>query len=395
MTGVGGVAMKPADEDAMESIRLDSKDFKGWKFEKFARSVDNRLLVRSNADLQTFQLHWDEYLPNGNAVRRWMKYAVNHKVKVLDVILRDYDKSHLPPCIFTCRSLQELNLQWGGANYDDLEHIRLVIPDRINFPSLRKLTLRDVQVDGLTLETLIAYSPHLEDMHLIDDSLMYLQLIASKVLKRLTIDGYIDSKNGFTISAPHLISFECKRYKLKDISWGDQPTLESAHIDSRGKMFDGESNYTEILVHAKKIALFGSDIKVMLEKELPTCSAVESLTTLEIGDWHLTNDLYVVLRFLQLSPRLEKIKLDEGAGTNVRSTDGMTFQCPLLESVVIQCFEGGEGIDMLGNVMAANGIADIMQLGIAELHLSKASAPAALLFVNTHCTVCLHAVNAQ
>ena len=49
--------------------------------------------------------------------------------------------------------------------------------------------------------------------------------------------------------------------------------------------------------------------KVMLEKELPTCSVFESLVTLAIGEWCLTDDLYVVLRFLQLSPRLEKLTL--------------------------------------------------------------------------------------
>ena len=73
--------MEPSDENAMEFIRLDSKDFKGWKVEKFARMVDHRLLVRSNVDLHTFQLHWDEQFSlNGKDVRRWMKYAVNHNV---------------------------------------------------------------------------------------------------------------------------------------------------------------------------------------------------------------------------------------------------------------------------------------------------------------------------
>jgi hypothetical protein len=49
----------------------------------------------------------------------------------------------------------------------------------------------------------------------------------------------------------------------------------------------------------------------MLEKELPTCSLFDNLVTLEIGGWCLTNDLYVVVRFLQLSPRLEKLTLQQ------------------------------------------------------------------------------------
>ncbi|XP_047043643.1 putative F-box/LRR-repeat protein At3g42770 [Lolium rigidum] len=352
--------MNPADEDAMEFIRLDSKDFEGLTAKKFARMVNDRLLVRSNVDLHTFQLHWDEFPGiHVRGMRRWMKYAVNHNVKVLDVILDDYDKTHLPPCIFTCHSLQELNLQWGAPG-NDLEHIGRVIPDEIYLPSLKKLTLRDVEFEQSSLNKFIAHSPYLEDIHLID-SLCYLNLIESKVLKKLTIDGSIDIPPCFTISAPHLISFECMRYELKNISWRDQPTLESAQIDARGTTFDGGCKFTEILVHAKKLALFGLDIKVMLEKELPTCSVFQSLVTLEIGKWYLTEDLFVVLRFLQLSPRLEKLKLiqksaGEGAETKNRPVDGMTFQCPLLESVTIQCSEGDEGIDKLGNVLVANGV---------------------------------------
>jgi hypothetical protein len=49
--------------------------------------------------------------------------------------------------------------------------------------------------------------------------------------------------------------------------------------------------------------------KVMVEKELPTCSVFDNLTTLEIGGWCLMDDFNVVLRFLQLSPRLEKLIL--------------------------------------------------------------------------------------
>jgi replication initiation and membrane attachment protein DnaB len=37
-------------------------------------------------------------------------------------------------------------------------------------------------------------------------------------------------------------------------------------------------------------------------------------------------------------------------------TDGVTFQCPLLGSVIIQCSEGDAGIDKLVNALVANGI---------------------------------------
>ncbi|XBI86658.1 uncharacterized protein LOC119312954 isoform X2 [Triticum dicoccoides] len=176
------------------------------------------------------------------------------------------------------------------------------MPCGINLPSLGKLTLSDVKVYQDSLDALIAHSPHLEDIHLIQPA-MFLDLIASKVLKRLTIDGYIDPHKGFTISAPHL---------------------------------------------------------VMLDNELPTCSAFQSLTSLEIGGWHLAEDLYAVLRLLKLSPRLEKLKLvhdsGKGAGADAQPTNGMTFGCRLLHSVTIQCTNGDEGVDKLVSVVVANGV---------------------------------------
>jgi hypothetical protein len=261
------------ENDSDEIIHLDYRDFGCFSAEKFARYVNNLLLGRRNVNLHTFRLHWDHYVPlNCKDVRSWMRYAVKHKVKVLDVVLRMYDKTNLPPGIFTCRSLEELNLQWGEAPYQDIEHKGLVPPDIIRLPSLKKLTLRDVEVSELPLSSFIDRSPGLEDLHLIN-SATCLEVIASKVLKRLTLDGSMYGIENLVISAPHLISFECTDCSLKDISWKNKPTLERARIDTRGRTFDSQSRFTEVLVHAKSLALFGCDIKVCLSEDKPVVSS--------------------------------------------------------------------------------------------------------------------------
>ncbi|KAL6853848.1 hypothetical protein ACP4OV_019877 [Aristida adscensionis] len=298
-------------------------------------------------------------------VKTWIGYAVKHNVKVLDVNLDGYDKAVLPRCIFTCRSLQELNLQMGEAPYDHLENEGLVLPDVINLPSLKKLTLCDVEVDTLRMQQIIDRSPGLEEVCLINCA-QYLDLIDSKVLKRLTIDGAIGGDKGLTIAAPHLVHFECIGWPLDDISWREQPSLESGHIDTCGRTFDSQSNFTRAFLHAKGLALFGSDMKVMLEKELPTCSEFENLATLEIGEWCLTDDFYVVLRILQLSSKLEKLTLKDRklqratkeAEADPLAIDGMSFQCPLLETVIIQCSkdDGENKTEKLVNAMVANGV---------------------------------------
>lgn len=201
-----------------ESICLNYREYEHWKYEKFVNFFNNLLLLRSRVDLQTFQLHFDSHhLINCNDVRTWIGYAVKNNVKMLDVNLHRYDKTVLPSCIFTCRSLEELNLKMGKAPYKDYEHEGLVLPDIIRLPSLKKLTLCDVEVDTYRLRNIIAGSPGLEDLHLINCA-QHLQLVVSKVLKRLTVDGFLGRDKGLTIAAPCLIDFKCIGLPLEEIS---------------------------------------------------------------------------------------------------------------------------------------------------------------------------------
>jgi hypothetical protein len=115
-----------------ESIRLNYREYEHWKYEKFVRFVNNLLLLCSRVDLHIFQLHFDSHhMVNCNDVRTWIGYAVKNNVKVLDVNMHQYGKAVLPRCIFTCRSLEELNLKMGKAPYKDYEHEGLVLPDII------------------------------------------------------------------------------------------------------------------------------------------------------------------------------------------------------------------------------------------------------------------------
>ena len=150
------------------SICIDYSKYEHWNYEKFARFVNN-MLLRRDTYLHTFKLHFEGNHPiNFKDVRTWIGYAVKHNVKVLDVDLDGYDKTILPRCIFTCPSLQELNLSMGEAPYDDLEHEGLLLPDIIKLPSLKKLSLCDVEVHSIDLKHMIPQSPVLEDMHLVN-----------------------------------------------------------------------------------------------------------------------------------------------------------------------------------------------------------------------------------
>nr|CAB3478548.1 unnamed protein product [Digitaria exilis] len=102
---------------------------------------------------------------------------------------------------------------------------------------------------------------------------------------------------------------------------------------------------------------------VMLEKQLLECSVFDNLETLEIGDWCLTDNFNIVLRFLQLSPRLKKLilvqrqlpKEPNGERIEAMPNNGVTLHCPLLE-VVIRCSKDDKEIPKMVNTMVANGV---------------------------------------
>lgn len=266
------------------SIRINYGEYEHWKYDKFARFVNNMLLRRRNVDLHKFQLCFKgSHLINFKDVRTWIQYAVNHGVKVLDVNLGRYDKTDLPRCIFTCRSLEELNLQMGKAPYGELEHEGLILPDKICLPSLKKLNLCDVEVYTSSLQQIIDGSPGLEDVYL-SNCAQHLELVESNMLKRLEIHGFFDRGEGLTISAPHLTHFECIGWPLEEISWQKRPSLEGAHINTRcsGRTFDGQSDLIGIVLHAKRLALCGSDIKVCLTHDKFPCFIAMNILN---GNW--------------------------------------------------------------------------------------------------------------
>lgn len=104
-----------------------------------------------------------------------------------------------------------------------------MLPDITRLPSLKKLTLCDVEADTLSLEQAIARSPGLVELHLMNCAI-HLELVDSKLLKRLTVDGFLGRDKGLTIAAPCL-HFECiGLLPLKEIYWQERPSLESEHI---------------------------------------------------------------------------------------------------------------------------------------------------------------------
>ncbi|GJM92893.1 hypothetical protein PR202_ga09399 [Eleusine coracana subsp. coracana] len=75
--------------------------------------------------------------------------------------------------------------------------------------------------------------------------------------------------------------------------------------------------------------------------------------------------LYIIFRFLQLSPRLQKVilthtklpKAGKGAVKDSMPNSEMTFHCPHLQTVIIHCSKDDSEIYTVVNAMVDNGVA--------------------------------------
>ncbi|XP_078150082.1 FBD-associated F-box protein At5g60610-like [Carex rostrata] len=158
---------------------------------RFATFVNSLLMRRQSLDLDVFRLFcnklWSGY------EREWVRYAVNHNPRVLDLALT----RSLPWCVYTCSSLEELYLT--GIYPSDLI---------VNLPKLRKLTICLADLNSICVKNLLSGCPILEFLQL-ELCIVRDSVIAHEFLKHLAIINcdIIHEEHHLFINAPCLLSF--------------------------------------------------------------------------------------------------------------------------------------------------------------------------------------------
>jgi hypothetical protein len=89
----------------------------------------------------------------------------------------------------------------------------------------------------------------------------YLELVESNMLKRLEIHGFFGQGKGLTIAAPNLTHFECMGWSAISRGCTYRYLVCWMHF--------WWSDLIGIVLHAKRLALCGSDIKVCFKWQVP------------------------------------------------------------------------------------------------------------------------------
>lgn len=189
-----------SEDDELDKQKYGMQKERGWRFVRF---VNMFLLRRDPLDLNVFRLSCNGL--HSKHARTWIHYAVKHNPRVLCLILCT---RLLPSCIYTCTSLEELDLFDCGV----------FVPATVNLPNLRKLKIRTTCLVKNQLTNLLSGCPLLEFLWLehckLDESeiahekLQHLTIINSAVLDvhktvRVTTARYLSPYKA-TLNLPSL-----------------------------------------------------------------------------------------------------------------------------------------------------------------------------------------------
>ncbi|KAL6639979.1 hypothetical protein ACP70R_022289 [Stipagrostis hirtigluma subsp. patula] len=282
---------------------------------RFSKFVDQFLLLRGPASLDTFRLH-------SFAIDRacnWIEHAIKHNVRVLE----------FTECI-----------RWEPFY---LEPQLIALASRF----LKCLKLTNVTLTAEVFDPLNHACPALENLQLIR-SFLEVPVISSNSLKKLDII-HCSLLGDLVICAPNLISLHFESPQCKSSS------LEGSSITRAMVTLCDLSN-------ANNIELTFFVRKVRFGRKTPRCLFFDSLRNLCLGEWFLYDKFFPLVVFLRHSPLLENLTLklkmessDEGKEMDaVCLCKTRSFSSDRLKKVTIFCREGDARVAALATMLRAN-----------------------------------------
>ncbi|KAL7087301.1 hypothetical protein ACP275_13G060000 [Erythranthe tilingii] len=195
----------------------------------------NRVLFLYN----TFRLTVEIGCDKDDLVGKWVTFAVGRGVQNIDICV-DYH-AHLPPGLFTCKTLVDLSIESFGAIP--------IVGNAMCLPRLKRLHLMYVKYEGNeSLPGLLPGCPALEEL-LIHSNTDYESFkISSPTIKRLFVDLHYDGEDSdneedccnykLEIKTPALVYLHLADDSAKHIECGELNSLIEADIDIKAYIND-------------------------------------------------------------------------------------------------------------------------------------------------------------
>ncbi|KAL7129578.1 hypothetical protein ABFS83_13G077000 [Erythranthe nasuta] len=264
-------------------------------------TVDRVLSLHKLQDINTFRLtEWNDC--NLYEIGAWISVAVQRNVRNVHIDLNFH--VDLPRCLFTCKTLVDLNIQFYGA-----------VPDvgiAVCLPRLKKLRLIHVDYEGdESLPHLISGCPVLEELLIHLFAGYYPFKIASLTVIRLTINFHSDGEasdnheyDRLEIDTPALVYLrliDCANQHIK--SWAlDSLTEADIHICNDFKPRDDFRYYRSVVDFIDRL----HNVKC-LKLKLSCCTEIidSVFTNWESNSFHNLTNLELITDCCFLSEFLE------------------------------------------------------------------------------------------
>ncbi|KAJ3688199.1 hypothetical protein LUZ61_017363 [Rhynchospora tenuis] len=288
-------------------LYFDFADF-GDDAEWFNNFVSSFLRLRDDAtNVHTFTLRYS--VPRDtdvdDLVNAWILYALDHKVKNLEVDFFRKRCRHLPDCLFTCASLDSLHLNC----YNHIE------PHFVCLPKLRFLSLYGVFMPYDSMQKIISGSPSLETLCMHGCAVVMMNSgISFHTVKSLTMeDCDLFSRSDaptFDISAP------CLKYVKFVKGWGPSITFkdmskltEAVLIMAIDEEKDNDCYLLSGILGVETLGIGGIRLKEFLTRELQNCRELRRLKFILLGVCCMHCDFGICAKLLKHCPNLERLCL--------------------------------------------------------------------------------------
>lgn len=228
-----------------------------YKFQQFMNGV---MANRKCPNLDKFECIWCIYENYSDASMEWLDRVALLNPRAISVLIFRKTVLDVPQLVFSCASLQELEL---SLYTDDLRTV--MKPNLINLPALNYLELASVTLEDDFTQKLFSGCPALESLSLAHCDLGFSD-ISSEVLKTLVIEE-CDQISQIQICCPCLIILDIEaNWQTKGISINNTTSLAQADIrlNTSQLLFDGDLNIVGGLsnVSILKFDLRSADLKV-------------------------------------------------------------------------------------------------------------------------------------
>ncbi|KAJ4796266.1 F-box/RNI-like/FBD-like domains-containing protein [Rhynchospora pubera] len=350
------------------SLNFNKSAFK--RTAHFVRFVTNMLFFRGAIKLDTFRLYWLTHKRTGDTysmknrqicasnISSWIFSALSCKPLTISLVLHGFANLKLPHALFTCASLEQLELGLYDCNNEEVIGTKYV-----NLPSLKKLELAGLTVNDPVMQMILSGCPLLEELCLSVCSLK-LSEMRSDLLRSLTI-RQCQGSGVVEIFMPSLISLHLKNPgRLGTIlSLKNTPSLVKVFVFSnyfQGYSFSAaEFEFFTCLTSATDLKLYGSGVMALLEQTGLNCPVFDNLKRLTFGRWQINNNLDLLCLLLQHTPNLEKLTIVHTAHRSPRNpkkkgvTGQIPFRCEQLRAIEIK-YSDPSGVHELVDILLRN-----------------------------------------